>query len=52
MKGGWGHIGRDSVGDIVRVAAGSLNACALALQVETEALHQAVLLADQMGIGR
>jgi hypothetical protein len=52
MKGGWGLIRRDSVGDIVCVAAGSLNACASALQVETEALHQAVLLADQIGIGR
>jgi hypothetical protein len=52
MKGGWGLNARDSVGDIVCAAAGSLNACASALQAETEALHQVVLLADQMGIGR
>jgi hypothetical protein len=51
MKGGWGTIARDSSGDNVCAAVGSLNVCMSALQAETEALHQAVHLANQMGIG-
>jgi hypothetical protein len=51
-KGGWGTISRDSSGDIVCAAAGSIIFCGSALQAETEAMHQVVLLADQMDIDR
>lgn len=50
--GGWGTIARDSDGAIVLAATGKLLNQSSALQAETEALLQAIRLAELHGMGR
>lgn len=50
--GGWGCIARDSDGDVICAAAGSLSNISEALHAELVALMQAVKLAEDFGMGR
>ena len=51
-KGGWGCIARDHASQPIFAAAGSIANAGEALRTETQAMLQAISIAEQMGIGR
>ena len=51
-RGGWGCLARDHTGDPLFAAAGSFHNAGEALRTETQALLQAISLAEQASIGR
>jgi ribonuclease HI len=50
--GGWGAVARDHDGDLIFAAAGHLSHVSQAMHAEAIAVKQALLLAEQKGIGR